>query len=286
LASGCYLGSATNTTLGDLVGDGGWELVEGVPAVRQAANEDCGAAALAMVLGYWRLPVTRDGIAAANPPAPERGIKAAALRDFARRQGMQAFIIQGQLADLDREIHLHHPVLVGVMKRYGRSAYSHYEVVVGVNHQKQRILTLDPARGLRVNSREGFAAEWAAAGQVTLVVFPQASAPQAVANTGERRRAPDPSKAGGVTTLRIVGELDAVTTPDLRPFVDTLVAERHPRVVVDVSGLRLIDSSGVGAVVFLYKRAKEHGGVVTVQGLCEQPLAIFKLLRMDRVLLA
>jgi anti-sigma B factor antagonist len=55
---------------------------------------------------------------------------------------------------------------------------------------------------------------------------------------------------------------------------------------VDVSGLRLIDSSGVGAVVFLYKRAKEHGGVVTVQGLCEQPLAIFKLLRMDRVLLA
>ena len=55
------------------------------------------------------------------------------------------------------------------------------------------------------------------------------------------------SKAGGVTTLRIVGELDAVTTPDLRPFVDALVAERHPRVVVDVSGLRLIDSSGVGA---------------------------------------
>ncbi|MGO9666255.1 MAG: STAS domain-containing protein [Polyangia bacterium] len=50
--------------------------------------------------------------------------------------------------------------------------------------------------------------------------------------------------------------------------------------------MRLIDSSGVGAVVFLYKRAKEHGGVVTVQGLCEQPLAIFKLLRMDRVLLA
>jgi hypothetical protein len=39
-------------------------------------------------------------------------------------------------------------------------------------------------------------------------------------------------------------------------------------------------------VVFLYKKAKEYGGVVTVHGLCEQPLAIFKLLRMDRVLVA
>ena len=173
LASGCYLGSARNATLADLAGEEGWELVEGVPTVRQSANEDCGAAALAMVLGYWRFPVTRDGITAANPPAPERGIKAAALRDFARRQGLQAFVIQGQLADLDHEIHWHHPVLVGVMKRYGRSAYSHYEVVVGVNRQKQRILTIDPARGLRANSREGFATEWAAAGQVTLVVFPQ-----------------------------------------------------------------------------------------------------------------
>jgi hypothetical protein len=126
-----------------------------------------------MVLGYWRLPVTRDVIAAVNPPVPKLGIKAAALRDFARQQGLQAFVIPGELADLDREIHQHHPVLVGLMKRYGRSEYSHYEVVVGANLKKQRILTIDPARGLRVNSREGFATEWAAAGQVTLIVFSQ-----------------------------------------------------------------------------------------------------------------
>jgi hypothetical protein len=36
----------------------------------------------------------------------------------------------------------------------------------------------------------------------------------------------------------------------------------------------------------LYKKTREYGGVVTVQGLRDQPLAIFKLLRMDRVLAA
>ena len=94
------------------------------------------------------------------------------------------------------------------------------------------------------------------------------------------------SRADGIATLRIVGELDAVTVADLRPSVDALVADRHAHIVVDASGLRLIDSSGVGTVVFLYKKAKEYGGVVTVHGLREQPLAIFKLLRLDRILLA
>ena len=93
------------------------------------------------------------------------------------------------------------------------------------------------------------------------------------------------SSSDGVTTLLITGELVAVTTPDLRPSVEALLAARHPRVVVDVSGLRIIDSRGVGGLVSLYKKAKEYGGVVTVQGLCDQPLAIFKLLRLDRVLL-
>ena len=93
-------------------------------------------------------------------------------------------------------------------------------------------------------------------------------------------------KANGVAALRIAGVLDAVTTADLRPSVNALVAERHSRLVVDVSGLRIIDSTGVGAVVSLYKKPKEYGGVLTVQNLRDQPLAIFKLLGLDRVLLA
>jgi anti-sigma B factor antagonist len=55
-------------------------------------------------------------------------------------------------------------------------------------------------------------------------------------------------------------------------------------VVVDLSFLRVIDSSGVGAIVSLYKRVRATGGDVRVVGLRDQPLAIFQLLRLDRVL--
>ena len=85
------------------------------------------------------------------------------------------------------------------------------------------------------------------------------------------------------TTLTIDGTLDAVTAPDIRPTIDDIVAEKRPHVVVDLAGLELIDSSGVAVIVSLYKRLRANGGKFTVAGVRDQPLAIFKLLRMDRV---
>ena len=69
LVSGCYHGSARTATPADLASqDDSWNRVDGVPPVRQIAREDCGAAALAMVLGYWTVPGTRADITAASPP--------------------------------------------------------------------------------------------------------------------------------------------------------------------------------------------------------------------------
>lgn len=88
---------------------------------------------------------------------------------------------------------------------------------------------------------------------------------------------------GEDTVLRIDGVLDAVTAPPLRPAIDALVEERRRSVTVDLSALHHIDSSGVGVVVSLYKRCREYGGSVRVRGLRDQPLSIFRLLRLDRV---
>ena len=88
----------------------------------------------------------------------------------------------------------------------------------------------------------------------------------------------------GGTVLQIRGALDAVSAFDLRPQVDALAAERPGRVVVDLSELNLIDSTGVGLLVSLYKRLREGGGRLQVVGAKAQPLAILRLLRLDRVL--
>jgi anti-sigma B factor antagonist len=88
---------------------------------------------------------------------------------------------------------------------------------------------------------------------------------------------------GKETVLRVQGELDALSAPELRPALDRLVSDCREDITVDLSDLRLIDSSGVGALVGLYKRVRASGGTVRFVGVTAQPLVIFKLLRLDMV---
>lgn len=88
---------------------------------------------------------------------------------------------------------------------------------------------------------------------------------------------------GDEAVLRIEGELDAVTAPEIRPAIEKLIGDRVTRVTVDLSALRLIDSSGVGVLVSLYKRIRALGGDVRIIGISDQPRAIFRLLRLDAV---
>ena len=90
---------------------------------------------------------------------------------------------------------------------------------------------------------------------------------------------------GDVSNVSIAGTLDVNTAPELGGLIDQLVAEKRARVIVDLGGLQLIDSSGVAVLVAMYKRVRAVGGQVTVTNARDQPLAIFKLLRMDKVFL-
>ncbi|HEY4242959.1 MAG TPA: STAS domain-containing protein [Kofleriaceae bacterium] len=94
----------------------------------------------------------------------------------------------------------------------------------------------------------------------------------------ELKKAPD-----GTPELWVKGQLDINTAPALSDTIDELAATHPAKVVADLSGLDLIDSSGVAALVKLYKYVRNNGGTVVIRGARDQPLAIFKLLRMDRV---
>jgi anti-sigma B factor antagonist len=93
----------------------------------------------------------------------------------------------------------------------------------------------------------------------------------------------DVQRSSNSTTLIVRGSLDINTAPQLGDEIDRIVGEKPSIVIVDLSGLDLIDSSGVAALVKLYKGVKSVGGSVTISGARDQPLAIFKLLRMDKV---
>lgn len=93
----------------------------------------------------------------------------------------------------------------------------------------------------------------------------------------------DANRSSDDVKLTIRGSLDINSAPALSDEIDKIVATRPPRVVVDLAALDLIDSSGVAALVKLYKGVRATGGALKIAGARDQPLAIFKLLRMDKV---
>lgn len=93
----------------------------------------------------------------------------------------------------------------------------------------------------------------------------------------------DVQRNNNATMLTIRGSLDINSAPALAEEIDRIVAAKPQKVEVDLGSLDLIDSSGVAALVKLYKGIRSAGGAITINNARDQPLAIFKLLRMDKV---
>ena len=170
--AGCstYLGGSRPVEPSELAAPG-WIAVTNVPYIAQAEDLDCGAAALAMVLVHWQAVRGIEEVRAACPPNPEWGIEAGALRDFARKRGLEAYLIEGDFKVFEKELARGRPVLVGMFKRTLGGLVTHFEVVVGYHPDHKLVATLDPSLGVRVNDESGFTEEWGLAKRLTLVVF-------------------------------------------------------------------------------------------------------------------
>ncbi|MGL4602162.1 MAG: STAS domain-containing protein [Plesiomonas sp.] len=83
--------------------------------------------------------------------------------------------------------------------------------------------------------------------------------------------------------MTISGELDAMYVSEQRETFETLAIQDN-NVLIDLSEVHFIDSSGIGALVFLYKRLKAKSftlALICVQG---QPRELLKLLHIDNTI--
>ena len=86
------------------------------------------------------------------------------------------------------------------------------------------------------------------------------------------------------TRIELAGEIDPMQMSDVRPRLERLAQEATGDLLVDLSRTELLDSSGVGALVFLYKRLAARGCRLTLAGVRGQPLDLLRMLRLDRVI--
>ncbi|APR76936.1 Hypothetical protein A7982_02283 [Minicystis rosea] len=89
---------------------------------------------------------------------------------------------------------------------------------------------------------------------------------------------------GDETVLAIAGSLDAAAASELHDVTNRIVEEQRRSVTLELSHLEhLAEGVGVAAIVGLAKRVQGYGGEIKIVGLKGQPLAIFHLLRLEKV---
>jgi anti-sigma B factor antagonist len=87
-----------------------------------------------------------------------------------------------------------------------------------------------------------------------------------------------------VTVIRPRGRLTMVSAPAFRDFVSKTVSGRRPTLVVDLSNVEFMDSSGLGALVAGLKATRQAGGDLRIAAPNPQVEMVLQLTKLDRVL--
>jgi anti-sigma B factor antagonist len=83
--------------------------------------------------------------------------------------------------------------------------------------------------------------------------------------------------------LRVRGEIDIYTAPQLREYVVKLAAEGARYIVADLREVDFLDSTGLGALVGSLKRLREQDGSLALVAVADRILTIFRLTGLGRV---
>jgi anti-sigma B factor antagonist len=91
------------------------------------------------------------------------------------------------------------------------------------------------------------------------------------------------SQAGNNTVVAVISpRLDASVAPQFKTEMTDIVNGGAKNLVLDMSSVKMIDSSGLGTLVSILKLLGGQGSIV-IRGATPSVLGLFKLTRMDRV---
>ncbi len=86
-------------------------------------------------------------------------------------------------------------------------------------------------------------------------------------------------------TTYLSGDFDALNINQIRQQLEDIASQNEAnRIVLDLSHVNFIDSSGIGAIVFLFKRLHKEKRQLELIGAQGQPRQLLELLRIHQAM--
>ena len=89
--------------------------------------------------------------------------------------------------------------------------------------------------------------------------------------------------SGPASLIDVVGSLTLFESSALRQAIAGLIAEKRKDIILNLSGLEYLDSSGIGELVRNYLTVIKRGGSLKVVGLSERVEDILKITQLYKV---
>lgn len=83
--------------------------------------------------------------------------------------------------------------------------------------------------------------------------------------------------------LRVSGEVDLYSSPELRKAVQNMLAQASDRIHIDLSEVAYMDSSGVATLVEGMRNAQAHNVAFVLYAPSESVMKVLTLSRLDSV---
>jgi anti-anti-sigma factor len=89
-------------------------------------------------------------------------------------------------------------------------------------------------------------------------------------------------KNSGTEIIRPVGNIIAVAARELRQQMQQLIESNVLNITIDMTGVELVDSTGIGVLIGIQNNLKVRSGALKLTNVSEDIQKMFKIMRLDK----
>ncbi|MCF6411806.1 STAS domain-containing protein [Pseudalkalibacillus salsuginis] len=87
-----------------------------------------------------------------------------------------------------------------------------------------------------------------------------------------------------IDELVLIGEVDAYTAPKLKETLLEAAQKQGQKIIVNLSGVQYMDSTGLGVFVGALKSSQQSGSTLTLTGMTERVERLFEITGLTEVI--
>lgn len=88
---------------------------------------------------------------------------------------------------------------------------------------------------------------------------------------------------GGISIVRVKGDIDINTSPDVKRSFEPLIKDKKAKVVVDLKEVDYVDSSGLATLVEILKKLRAYGGKLKLAALSSKVRGLFEITKLNKL---